>query len=55
MGDSPLRAFAERHDLDYASAVAPGVGPIPKEGVGEVAGGALPGGLEGIIARTRSG
>ena len=27
-----------------------GVGPIPKEGVGEVAGGTLPGGLEGIIA-----
>ncbi len=51
MGGSPFQAFAERHDLDFAPRVAPGVGPIPSEGIGEVAGGALPGGLEGFVAR----
>lgn len=48
MTGSPFRAFAERHDLDYAEAVEEG-GIVPK-GVGEVVGGRLPGDFDGIIA-----
>ncbi len=50
MGDSPFQAFAERHDLDYAERVLPG-GGVGRKGVSEVAGGSLPGGLAGVVAR----
>ncbi len=48
--DNPFKAFAERHDLDYAGQVAPGVATLPRGVVGPVAGGQLPGGLNGIVA-----
>ncbi len=50
MDRSPFESFAERHGLDYAESIAPVGGGIP-DGVSEVAGGSLPGGIDGIVSR----
>jgi hypothetical protein len=56
MAGSPFLAFAERHDLDYAERVAPaadGKFPLPRGETTDLVGGALPGGVEGLVGRLR--